>query len=476
MSKFINNGKAVADFTPKPMPDRTDKNAATIDMDFNGLSAVVRSHSDRIAALAVSMYSVSAAAGGGGSSSGANPSASVGLAAVNGSASTFMRSDAAPALSQSIAPTWSAQHTFTLAPKVSAFAGGGTVMVSSDNSGQLGVTTIPGTTTGDLSLRSTATAPSGYTYTGKIFDRTFPWVTTPLNLTSVIGSFWASYNGIFYVGGGDTGGVATNLFQTVNFADVSVTNKLGVPIAYQFQAADSDGAGSIFVCGGASHAGTAVTDLFVYNVGANTWATPAGVMPGVRWKHCAVIYSGNMYVFGGANNGPALVTATYVLNLAGGSWTSTAAAMTTPRIQARCAVVNGKIYVIGGNTTTGTVAPTAANECYDVAGNSWSTKASLPVATSEGQIIALGNLIWYLGGNVNVGGTYKTTRNTYIYDTLSDLWYRGPSIVLARSSGCVGIFGSDLLITRGQTALGTPIGGTEQGLFPQEPTYLMSKN
>lgn len=42
----------------------------------------------------------------------ANPTASVGLAAVNGTASTYMRSDAAPALSQSIAPTWTGLHTW----------------------------------------------------------------------------------------------------------------------------------------------------------------------------------------------------------------------------------------------------------------------------------------------------------------------------------------------------------------------------
>lgn len=44
---------------------------------------------------------------------GANPSASIGLSAVNGSASTFMRSDAAPALSQSIAPDMTGEWTFT---------------------------------------------------------------------------------------------------------------------------------------------------------------------------------------------------------------------------------------------------------------------------------------------------------------------------------------------------------------------------
>lgn len=42
----------------------------------------------------------------------ANPSASIGLTAVNGSATTAMRSDGAPALSQSITPTWTGLHTF----------------------------------------------------------------------------------------------------------------------------------------------------------------------------------------------------------------------------------------------------------------------------------------------------------------------------------------------------------------------------
>lgn len=45
---------------------------------------------------------------------GANPTASVGLTAVNGVATTFMRSDGAPALSQAIAPTWTQTHTFSV--------------------------------------------------------------------------------------------------------------------------------------------------------------------------------------------------------------------------------------------------------------------------------------------------------------------------------------------------------------------------
>lgn len=41
-----------------------------------------------------------------------NPTAKVGLAAVNGSALTFMTSDSSPPIDQTIAPTWSGLHTF----------------------------------------------------------------------------------------------------------------------------------------------------------------------------------------------------------------------------------------------------------------------------------------------------------------------------------------------------------------------------
>lgn len=43
----------------------------------------------------------------------ANPTGTVGLTAVNGSAATAIRSDGAPPLSQAIAPTWTSQHIFT---------------------------------------------------------------------------------------------------------------------------------------------------------------------------------------------------------------------------------------------------------------------------------------------------------------------------------------------------------------------------
>lgn len=79
---------------------------------------------------------------------GANPTASVGLAAVNGSASTFMRSDAAPALSVAITPTWSGLHTFGAGLTISA----GVFTLNAHTLALSANATVGGTNTGDQTL------------------------------------------------------------------------------------------------------------------------------------------------------------------------------------------------------------------------------------------------------------------------------------------------------------------------------------
>lgn len=73
------------------------------------------------------------------SSNAANPTASVGLTAVNGVAPTYIRSDGAPALSQAIVPTWTGIHTFSAKPAFNAgaafTAGAGTTVSVSGTSG-----------------------------------------------------------------------------------------------------------------------------------------------------------------------------------------------------------------------------------------------------------------------------------------------------------------------------------------------------
>ena len=96
---------------------------------------------------------------GGSTSTGANPSASVGLTATNGTANTFMRSDASPALSQSIIPIWTGLHEFT------AGASSSEVRTPSSTLGAARATTID-TGLGAYEV-ATTTATLGVTFDGE---------------------------------------------------------------------------------------------------------------------------------------------------------------------------------------------------------------------------------------------------------------------------------------------------------------------
>ena len=115
-------------------------------------------------------------------SSAANPTASVGLAAVNGTAATFMRSDGAPSLSQSISPTWTGQHTFSFSsgtPVVinSPPAGAGLQMNGPASSGT-GLILVDGNT-GNQAWQ----IRNGYDGTGVLGFQSSATSTTPLSIT-----------------------------------------------------------------------------------------------------------------------------------------------------------------------------------------------------------------------------------------------------------------------------------------------------
>lgn len=97
-----------------------------------------------------------------GGASGANPTASVGLTAVNGSAGTFMRSDAAPPLSQSIAPTWTGIHTFGSAKLVTPDLGANTSQRH----------TVPAVTSDTLALLAASQGFTNKTYNGLTVNST----------------------------------------------------------------------------------------------------------------------------------------------------------------------------------------------------------------------------------------------------------------------------------------------------------------
>lgn len=78
----------------------------------------------------------------------ANPSVTIGLTAVNGSGTAAMRANAAPALSQAIAPTWTSLHTFANASGLDVSRAGQALLTIRD--------TLAGTNEKGWQLRNTA--------------------------------------------------------------------------------------------------------------------------------------------------------------------------------------------------------------------------------------------------------------------------------------------------------------------------------
>lgn len=100
------------------------------------------------------------AASGGGSA--ADPTGTVGLSAVNGVASTFLRSDGAPALSQAIAPTWTDAHIFSKSGAASTSA----VRVTGVPFAGTGTTSFPLVYINDANATASTTLSTSGTYFG----------------------------------------------------------------------------------------------------------------------------------------------------------------------------------------------------------------------------------------------------------------------------------------------------------------------
>lgn len=91
----------------------------------------------------------------------ANPSATIGLSAVNGSAGTFTTSDSAPALSQGISPTWTGNHIFAPSSGNTLFTAGNVGIATVTPNNALDIVGSVGIGTFGASSFITSSPPAG---------------------------------------------------------------------------------------------------------------------------------------------------------------------------------------------------------------------------------------------------------------------------------------------------------------------------
>lgn len=254
----------------------------------------------------------------------ANPSASVGLSAVNGSAITYMRSDAAPVLSQSIAPTWTGSHTFTTP--------------TTFNSNIVQTYSVNGSVTNTITNSNTGTAANAYL---SIQDGTNSLYFGARGLNNTSSVFGASASGgDAYIG---TGTAKKVIFGTNNLARFSIGS-----------------AGELLI-GTALSSGTSGQVLTSNGSGAApSWQSGATSSSGTF----AITWSGFSSAPSGTTGYYSIVGGQVCINIPSTTGTSNAATMSLTGLPAAAyngAVTHGGTYVSQDNGGSATISRLVVN-------------------------------------------------------------------------------------------------------------------
>jgi hypothetical protein len=196
-----------------------------------------------------------------------------------------------------------------------------------------------------------------------------------------------------YVVGGYTGGSAAS---DVIWADINAGGSLGswqttnyLPTARMLSAVVAHG-GYLYVLGGSTQSGTALTDVLYAKVdssgGVSSWSVGTAFYNG-RWELAATAYNGYMYIAGGRDNGSTLKDVQYAaIGSSGnvGSW-SFGTSLNLASRDIGMVGCDGTLYVWGGDIQQVTYSKIGS------AGSpgSWSPGTSMSVGRDQAAYFAL---------------------------------------------------------------------------------------
>jgi hypothetical protein len=195
--------------------------------------------------------------------------------------------------------------------------------------------------------------------TGFLYDPNSDFL--PVASMSVARSYhgYASVAGRAYAIGGidDAGNV---LASVESFGATGIWQKAApLPVALWAFPAVADGAGHIYVFGGATAPGAAsVSDaLYEYTAATNSWATLAPLPVATRDSAAALGPDGNFYVVGGSSGSAALATV-QVYNPTSNTWSLGVSLPVAVRSAAAVVDAQGHLLVLGGVDQTGKIVAT----------------------------------------------------------------------------------------------------------------------
>jgi len=248
--------------------------------------------------------------------------------------------------------------------------------------------------------------------------------------------------------GPDTGAPAapeTGLAEVSN----SWTRKASIPTARAGLVAATVN-GRIYAIGGkmADQTPLATVEAFAPDAIIYQWY-PRKSMPAPRaYPSGAAVINGKIYVPGGFNAQGEATRSLYVYNVAANTWT-TKAQMPTPNGAGASAAIDGKLYVLVGPRPGDP--PKSKLYRYDPVTNKWTGRAS-PGVILQGAVVAVIDGKLYAAGGVGASDTPLAT--LYVYNPATDSWTTKTSMITGRKWAMGQVVNGKLIVTGGVAASG----------------------
>jgi N-acetylneuraminic acid mutarotase len=156
----------------------------------------------------------------------------------------------------------------------------------------------------------------------------------------------------------------------------------------------------------------------------------------------------------------------------GDFWVTKASQPTSPypAYYQAVAAVGGIIYAAGGLVSSGPVTDLRA---YDPATNSWTTKASMPTPRYGAVAVAMGGLLYVVGGSNATGGSMSTTE---VYNPATDSWTTLAPTWYPHAAAAAAAIGGTLYVVGRAGDDNRPAGGELEAYDPATNTWTLKAN
>jgi N-acetylneuraminic acid mutarotase len=178
------------------------------------------------------------------------------------------------------------------------------------------------------------------------------------------------------------------------------------------------------------------------------WEGLTATPQGTRY-HGLAYHDGYLYQIGGETALWTPTDAVYRYDVAGDSW-SARAPLPVDASGVDAVALGDRIYVPGGSDDTETPfdGGTFLNSLYiyDPGANTWSPGASMPVSLAFASAVALDGKLYVIGGELD-NGSYSDA--LYVYDPDGDSWSQGATMSEARAYAGAGVAGGQIYVAGG---------------------------